>query len=84
MPHYADGTAAQIGDKVIGKPYNTPQEVIGEVVQITPGTESCNLVVAFAELVPLTQEEATAMGKARIPEPVFGSNEQKYSLIRGR
>lgn len=50
MPHYADGAPAQIGDMVFGKPYNTPREVVGTLVSITPGTESCNCQVAFVEV----------------------------------
>jgi hypothetical protein len=48
MPHYEDGTEAQLGDVIHGKPYNTPHEVIGVVVGITPAQEACNLRVAFA------------------------------------
>jgi hypothetical protein len=47
MPHYADGTEAQLGDNVKGKPYNTPHEVTGVVVGLVQGSESCNLRVAF-------------------------------------
>lgn len=47
MPHYKDGTAAKVGDVIKGKPYNTPHEVVGVVVGITPDSESCNLRVAF-------------------------------------
>lgn len=48
MPHYIDGTEAKVGDIVRGKPYNTPHEVQGVVVGITPGTDTCNMRVAFA------------------------------------
>jgi hypothetical protein len=51
MPHYKDGSPAQVGDLVKGKPYNTPREVVGEIVSIIPGTESCNCQVAFVERV---------------------------------
>jgi hypothetical protein len=47
MPHYKDGTLAQLHDIVRGKPYNTPHEVIGAVVGITPGTDTCNMRVCF-------------------------------------
>lgn len=47
MPHYKDGTEAKVGDIIKGKPYNTPHEVVGVVVRVTPDSESCNLVVAF-------------------------------------
>lgn len=52
MPHYKDGTRAIVGDIVKGKPYNTDREVIGTVVQITEGAESCNCVVAFLQIEP--------------------------------
>lgn len=49
MPHYSDGTIANLGDLVKGKPYNTPYEVTGVVVGIVPNSESCNLRVAFTK-----------------------------------
>lgn len=51
--HYKDGTPAAIGDKVKGKPYNTIGEVVGEMVSITPGSDSCNCIVAFVEVFDL-------------------------------
>ena len=51
MPHYRDGTAAEVGDLVKGKPYNTRREIVGEVFSIREGTESCNCEVAFVERV---------------------------------
>jgi hypothetical protein len=53
MPHYADGTAAQLGDQVKGKPYNTPHDVVGTIVSITPNSEACNCQVAFVEVTDL-------------------------------
>lgn len=48
MPHYKDGTPAEIGDHVRGVPYNTKgAEVVGTLVQITEGCDSCNCIVAF-------------------------------------
>ena len=44
--HYKDGTEAHIGDVVRGKTYNLPDEVIGVLVDITPGTETCNCKVS--------------------------------------
>jgi len=49
--HYKDGTPAAIGDVVKGKPYNTPNEVVGTMVYIKAGLETCNCRVAFLELV---------------------------------
>lgn len=51
MPKYKDGTPAEIGDLVKGKPFNTSREVVGEIVVITSMLEGCNIVVAFAEVV---------------------------------
>lgn len=50
MPHYKNGEVAQVGDKVKGKPYNTPHEVDGRIIKITSEGEECNCIVAFAEL----------------------------------
>ena len=48
MPHYRDGTEAQIGDLVVGTSYNRDgRTIVGQVTSITPGVESCNLRVAF-------------------------------------
>lgn len=49
MPHYRDGTEAQVGDFAVGKPYNTPGSIVGRVMQITPNTNSCNLQIAWVE-----------------------------------
>ena len=57
MPHYKDGTQAQVGDHVRGKPYNTAHEVAAVVVSITAEAESCNMVVAF-----LVTQPAALMG----------------------
>lgn len=51
MPLYKDGSPAQVGDFVIGKPYNTKEAIVGRVTSVTPGTESCNCQVAFLDLV---------------------------------
>lgn len=48
MPHYADGTEAKVGDQVHGHLANTPGEVAGVIVSITPGSEACNAMVQFA------------------------------------
>ena len=49
MPHYKDGTPAEVGDFVKGKPYTTDHEIVGTLMQITEGTDVCNCIVAFAE-----------------------------------
>lgn len=53
MPHFKDGTPAAIGDKVKGKPYNTPHEVVGIITSITPDMDSCNCKVAFVEIADI-------------------------------
>jgi hypothetical protein len=47
MPHYKDGTTAQIGDQVFGKLYNTEGVRAGTIVSITPDVDSCNCMVEF-------------------------------------
>lgn len=56
MPHYKDGSPAKVGDIVRGKGYNLKdedgelREIIGTVVQVTPGASSCNVQVLVTEL----------------------------------
>jgi hypothetical protein len=51
MPHYQDGTQAKNGDLVVGKTYNLHgRTIVGTVLEIIPGTDSCNLRVAFADV----------------------------------
>ncbi|MFI4971103.1 MAG: hypothetical protein ACHP7H_00370 [Hyphomicrobiales bacterium] len=52
MPHYSDGTTlAKAGDLVIGKTYNLHgRTIVGTVLEVIPGSDSCNLRVAFAEV----------------------------------
>jgi hypothetical protein len=47
--HYKDGQKAELGDLVKGRPYNTPREVVGEVLGLIPGVSACNLRVGFLE-----------------------------------
>lgn len=53
MPHYRDGTEARIGDIVRGSTYNHKGRIVGTLVSVTPGSETCNCTVAFASLVAL-------------------------------
>lgn len=52
MPHYKDGTPAQVGDVVKGKGYNLRDKdkqlatIVGRVLQITPDASTCNIQVA--------------------------------------
>jgi len=45
MPHYKDGSPAEPGDLVRGKPYNPAFAVIGLVVSIRPETDTRDLTV---------------------------------------
>jgi hypothetical protein len=45
MPHYRDGTPANVGDIVRGRGYNIKHEIIGKVIAISEAS-SCNLQVA--------------------------------------
>lgn len=45
MPHYKDGTDAKVGDVVRGTTFNKKGEVLGILVSITPGTDTCNATV---------------------------------------
>jgi hypothetical protein len=62
MPHYKDGTVAQVGDVVKGKGYNVRgadgqlKEIVGTVADITPGADSCNVKVAYVEVIDLADE----------------------------
>lgn len=44
--HYKDGTEAKLNDIVKGTGYNVPGVIVGCVVGLTPGSESCNIQVA--------------------------------------
>lgn len=51
MPHYRDGQEARAGDLVAGESYNLGgRMIVGTVLEVIPGAESCNLRVAFAEV----------------------------------
>lgn len=73
--HYADGQEAKLGDQVRGKPYNTPITVVGTVVGLVPGVDSCNLRVAFVIPVPLG-EGAPRMGMTA-GLPLWAGNDPK-------
>ena len=82
MPHYADGTPAKIGDKVKGKPYNTPDEVIGEIVSITPNSETCNCIVAFTHVFDLEGKLEKAWPDSDILlQTVLGSDGRRRGII---
>ena len=64
MPHYQDGTEAKVGDLVRGKLYNTPKDVVGTVVSVTPNAESCNCTVAFVEVTTIGKDDKVSADKA--------------------
>ena len=72
MPHYKDGTEAKLMDVVKGKPYNTPHEIVGVVVGITPGADSCNLRVMFT-----TAATTGGEGDPKIPMQRYDYGETK-------
>lgn len=79
MPHYTDGTPAAFGDKVKGKPYNTDHEVVGEVVEVREG-ESCNLTVAFIEIVEI-DPRLEGQPSAGSLKTVTGVGRRKFALL---
>lgn len=44
MPHYKDGTEAKVGDFAKGEQYG--KEVRGQVVNVSPGSDTCNMTIA--------------------------------------
>ena len=44
--HYSNGRAAKAGDVVKGKGYNIKHEIVGLLIQASPGASSCNCQVA--------------------------------------
>src|SRR4051812_39347878 len=43
MPHYSDGTEAKVGDLAFGKSHGGTDPVAGYVLDVTPGTDTCNI-----------------------------------------
>lgn len=79
MPHYEDGTEARLKDMVVGKTYNLNGRVIvGTVLEIIPGSDSCNLRVAFAEVS--TRPDATVEGGGIVYSP--GDSRLARSIIK--
>lgn len=60
--HYADGTEAKVGDLVKGTCYNTKDAsgkdrvIAGVMLQITPGSDTCNCVVGFFDSEPVSDD----------------------------
>lgn len=58
MPHYRNGVQAKEGDLVFGVTYNLHgRHIVGTMLEIIPGTDSCNCRVAFADVS--TRPDAT-------------------------
>lgn len=64
MPHYQDReTEAKVGDLVIGKTYNLHgRTIVGTVLEVIPGMDSCNLRVAFADVSTRPDDTAAPNG----------------------
>lgn len=47
MPHYKDGTEAKVGDLVFGPSHTFADPIAGYVLDITPGSDTCNMHVGL-------------------------------------
>lgn len=47
--HYANGREAKVGDRVVGRCYNTKGLVTGTLVSVTPGPDVCSAMVGFLD-----------------------------------
>jgi hypothetical protein len=47
--YYRNGREAKVGDRVVGRCYNTKGLVAGTLVSVTPGTDACSAKVGFLE-----------------------------------
>lgn len=81
MPHYSDGTTqAKAGDLVIGKTYNLHgRTIVGTVLEVIPGSESCNLRVAFVEVS--SRPDATVSDGALAYSTAYDSDVPNSRLI---
>lgn len=67
MPHYRDGTPAQVGDQVKGTGYNVkdadgkPKVIFGTVVGVTPGSTACNIQVAHVVALPCRVKDLSTL-----------------------
>lgn len=50
--HYRNGREAKVGDRVVGRCYNTKGLVAGTLFSVTPGPDNCSATVAFIESRP--------------------------------
>ncbi|HEV8642154.1 MAG TPA: hypothetical protein VGV13_13725 [Methylomirabilota bacterium] len=72
MPHYRDGTEANVGDVVRGRGYNIGHEIIGKVLSITPGAETCNLSIACIAAPSVIYRADVGHGVQVVPTIEYG------------
>jgi hypothetical protein len=48
--HYRNGREAKVGDRVVGRCFNTKGLVAGTLVSLTPGPDACSAKVGFVVL----------------------------------
>lgn len=60
--HYSSGTPAQLGDIVLGKGYNLPHPIVGCVVGLTAGADSCNIKIATVKTKPVDPRNPDTTG----------------------
>jgi hypothetical protein len=46
VPHDINGKEVKVGDIVQGMGYNIPHRIVGQVLQVDPHNDACNLTVA--------------------------------------
>lgn len=88
--HYKDGTEAKVGDLVKGTAYNTknpdksPKTIVGTMLQITPGSETCNCIVAFTEVVEATSLDTLQAVMADSPKfyPYLNEGRRVFLISR--
>jgi hypothetical protein len=79
MPHYKDGTEAKVGDLIKGTGYNIkdangqPAVISGTLIQITPNSDSCNLVILTTEAKRLDPTDPGFIYRVREAHDVFST-----------
>lgn len=56
--HYKNGREVVIGDRVVGRCYNTKGLVSGTLVSVTPGHDACSALVGFVIVRDLEKPDA--------------------------
>lgn len=59
MPHYKDGSPAQVGDIVFGAGYNVKHPIVGQVLHVQQNSETCNLQVVHIEEISIADLNKT-------------------------